>query len=83
MWSIDSRDWESRNADKIVSVVKNSTKTGDIVLFHDLYPETLEAIKELVPYYYEQGYKIVGVSELFAINGIELNAGTKYYRAKS
>ena len=83
MWSVDSRDWESRNADEIVRVVTSETKSGDIVLFHDLYPETLAAIEILVPYYYEQGYKIVGVSELFTINNKDLIAGTKYYHAKS
>jgi len=82
MWSVDSRDWESRNAEKIIAVVKSETKSGDIVLFHDLYPSTLEAIKTLVPYYTDQGYKIVGVSELFQLNGKELENGKKYYNAR-
>lgn len=81
-WSVDSRDWESRNKDKIVSLVKKETKSGDIVLFHDLYESTYEAIKVLVPYYYEQGYKIVSVSELFATNGKTLENSHIYYHAK-
>lgn len=81
-WSVDSRDWESRNRDKIVSVVKSQTKSGDVVLFHDLYATTVEAIKVLVPYYYEKGYKIVSVSELFEINGITLEKSKVYYDAK-
>ena len=82
-WSVDSRDWESRNAEKIIEVVKRDTSDGDIVLFHDLYPETLEAIKVLVPYFYEQGYEIVSVSKLFEIKGIELELGKIYYSAKN
>ena len=81
-WSVDSRDWESRNRDKIVSLVKSNTKSGDIVLFHDLYESTYEAIKVLVPYYYEKGYKIVSVSELFALNGKNLEGYHIYYSAK-
>ncbi len=81
-WSVDSRDWESRNKDKIVSLVKSHTKGGDIVLFHDLYESTYEAIKELVPYYYEQGYTIVCVSELFKINNKTLENGHTYFSAK-
>lgn len=82
IWNVDSRDWESRNTEKIVELVKKETEPGDIVLFHDLYPTTKEAIKILVPYFYEQGYQIVGVSELFEINGKKLEPGTKYYNAK-
>ena len=81
-WSVDSRDWESRNKDKIIALVKSNTKSGDIVLFHDLYESTYEAIKVLVPYYYEQGYTIVSVSELFKINNKELENGHIYYSAK-
>lgn len=81
-WSVDSRDWESRNTAKIVSVVKSQTKSGDIVLFHDLYPTTVEAIKILVPYYYENGYRIVSVSELFEQNGITLEKSKVYYDAR-
>ena len=81
-WSVDSRDWESRNTDKIVDLVKKQTSPGDIVLFHDLYPTTLEAIKILVPYFYENGYRIVSVSELFDMNDISLENGKIYYSAK-
>ena len=81
-WSVDSRDWESRNKDKIIALVKSNTKSGDIVLFHDLYESTYEAIKVLVPYYYDQGYTIVSVSELFKINNKELENGHIYYSAK-
>ena len=82
-WSVDSRDWESRNKDKIIALVKKNTSSGDIVLFHDLYESTLEAIKVLVPYYYEQGYEIVTVSKLFEINNIPLENGKVYTSAKS
>jgi peptidoglycan/xylan/chitin deacetylase (PgdA/CDA1 family) len=82
-WSVDSRDWESRDTDKIVALVKSETEDGDIVLFHDLYSTTLEAIKILVPYFYEEGYEIVSVSELFEIKGITLENGKVYYSAKS
>lgn len=81
-WSVDSRDWESRNKDKIIELVKKYTKTGDIILFHDLYESTKDAIEVLVPYFYEQGYTIVTVSELFEINEIELEPSHVYYSAK-
>lgn len=81
-WSVDTRDWESRNTDKIVALTKAQTKDGDIILFHDLYKTTLEAVKILVPYFHEQGYEIVTVSELYKQKGISLEPHKVYYRAK-
>lgn len=81
-WSVDSRDWESRNTDKIVNLVKENTKDGDIVLFHDLYPTTLEAIEVLAEYFYLNGYRIVSVSELFQIKGKELVSHNVHYNAR-
>ncbi len=82
LWSVDSRDWESRNTEKIVATVLSDIKEGDIVLFHDLYPTTIEAIKVLLPILYADGYKVVSVSELFAANNIQLE-NHKIYRKAS
>ncbi len=81
-WSVDTRDWESRNTEKIVELTKAQTKDGDIILFHDLYKTTLEAVKILVPYFHEQGYNIVTVSELYKQKGITLEPQKVYYKAK-
>jgi peptidoglycan/xylan/chitin deacetylase (PgdA/CDA1 family) len=69
MWSIDTRDWETRTA---ASVIKNTTQglqDGDIVLMHDLYGSTAEAIKTIVPELQNQGFELVTVSELAASHG--------------
>jgi peptidoglycan/xylan/chitin deacetylase (PgdA/CDA1 family) len=81
-WSVDSRDWESRNKDMIVSLVKSTVKDGDIVLFHDLYQSTKEAIEVLVPDLICEGYKIVSVSELFNLKNIELEPQKVYNKAQ-
>lgn len=81
-WSVDSRDWESRNTNKIVTTVMKDIKDGDIVLFHDLYNTTKEAIKILVPKLYSNGYKIVSVTELFRIKNIELQGKMVYNKAQ-
>ncbi len=81
-WSVDSRDWESRNTEKIVNLVKENTQDGDIVLFHDLYPTTMEAIEVLAEYFYLNGYRIVSVSELFQIKGKELVSHNIHYNAR-
>lgn len=81
-WSLDTRDWESRNKDKVIEMVMNNIKEGDIILFHDLYESTRNAVKELMPLLKEQGYQAVSVGELFKSKGITLEAGTSYRYAR-
>lgn len=81
-WSLDTRDWESRNKDKVIEMVMNNIKEGDIILFHDLYESTRDAVKELMPLLKEQGYQAVSVGELFKNKGITLEAGTSYRYAR-
>ena len=51
---------------------------GDIILMHDLYSNTLEAVKIVLPLLKEQGYEFVTVSELL---GEDLAPGYKYSNA--
>lgn len=81
-WSLDTRDWESRNKDKVIEMVINNIKEGDIILFHDLYESTRDAVKELMPLLKEQGYQAVSVGELFKSKDITLEAGTSYRYAR-
>lgn len=82
LWSVDSLDWKSRNKDAVIKEVLNTIRDGDIVLMHDLYSTTADAVEYLIPYLIEQGYEFVTVSELFERRGIELEAGEAYYRAR-
>ena len=78
MWSLDTRDWESRNADKVVANILNNIKDGDIILMHDLYPSTAAAVARIVPELTRRGYQIVSVSELARCKGVNLQSGTAY-----
>lgn len=49
-----------------------------IVLCHETYNSTAEAMDYLCPYLKEQGWQVVTVSEMFAVNGKELNGGQIY-----
>lgn len=81
-WSLDTRDWESRNADSVFSEIMSNVEDGDIVLMHDLYSSTAEAVKRAVPALVEQGYQLCTVEELFELKGIELHSGTVFRSAK-
>ena len=69
MWDVDTRDWESRNVDSIISMTKKYAYNGAIVLFHDIYSTTATAAVELIKYYDSLGYQFVTVSELYEVKG--------------
>lgn len=82
LWSVDSMDWSYRNAVKDYNSVMENVFDGSIVLMHDLYPATAEAVARLIPQLAAEGYKFVTFSELMEIRGIEVKPGEKYFSAK-
>ena len=81
-WSIDTRDWESRDANSVYNEIMNNVEDGDIILMHDLYASTAEAVSMAVPDLVAQGYQLCTIDELFKLKGIELTAGKVYLSAK-
>lgn len=81
LWSVDSRDWESKNADKVCNAVIGKVKDGDIVLMHDLYKSTADATKRIVPALIEEGFQLVTVEEMGLVKtgGVGLENGVVYY----
>ena len=77
MWEIDTRDWESRNAEKIIPIVREQVADGTIILMHDIYDSTVEAARVLIPELSKE-YQLVTVSELAYMKGVSLEAGKKY-----
>jgi peptidoglycan/xylan/chitin deacetylase (PgdA/CDA1 family) len=82
MWSVDSMDWKHRNAAKDYNSVVNSVFDGCIILMHDLYPATAEAVEKIIPDLMAKGYKFVTVSELFEARGRTLQNGKRYSQAR-
>lgn len=77
-WSIDSRDWETQNAEKIYKEVMGQLQTGAIILFHDTHPSTVEALKTILPEIKAQGYQVLTVDELMSFRD-SLISTTHYY----
>ncbi len=80
-WNVDTEDWKSRNSTKVLSRCKNIAD-GDIVLMHDLYPSTANAVAKLIPRLVKKGFQLVTVDELFYYKGIKLENGKVYFDAK-
>lgn len=81
-WNIDTNDWRYRNKDYIVNHILENVTDGSIILMHDSYETTVEAVKEVLPKLYALGYQVVTVSDLAAIKGenIENNKVYSYFR---
>lgn len=81
IWNIDTLDWKYHSATRIANKILNNISDGDIILMHDIYTSTANAIEIVVPKLIDKGYKIVSVSELFYIKNIELKKGYVYGKA--
>ena len=87
-WDVDSEDWKYRslkddenfheNVNTIVENVLSTVREGSIILMHDIYESTYDAVVIILERLYAEGYDVVTVSELL---GDSLEAGRKYSSA--
>lgn len=79
MWSIDTLDWKTRNAEQTVSTILTEAGDGDIVLMHDIHSESIDAAIAVIPQLVANGYQLVTIEELAEMRGISLQNGEEYY----
>jgi len=79
LWNVDTQDWKNKNAHAVAQHVLTYASDGDIILMHDIYPTTAEAVKIIVPALLARGFQLVTVSELAAAKGVSLINGGTYY----
>lgn len=66
-WNIDTEDWRTKDAQKIVSYVQGlQNLDGAVVLMHSIHESSAQAAAVLIPWLQEQGYQLVTVTELLA-----------------
>ena len=82
LWSIDTLDWETRDAKKTYKTVMKNAKDGDIILMHDIHDESVAAALKLIPELRKKGFELVTVSELAELKGIKLENGASYRSLK-
>ncbi len=85
MWNVDSEDWKHKTQtqseiDIIVNNVMKDVGDGKIILMHEIYENSYQALDIILRKLTEQGYKVVTVTELFGENN--LVPGYKYFSAK-
>ena len=83
LWNLDTEDWRYKDVDHIVNYVMENVSDGSIILMHELYETSLEALEIILPKLYAEGYQVVSVGELAELKGREVLSGHAYRSLKS
>lgn len=81
-WTIDTLDWTKIDENAVYESVVSSLFSGAIVLMHDGYPATVNALKRLLPDLKALGYQVLSVSALAKAHNIPLKIGSEYIRLR-
>lgn len=76
--SLDSQDWNGASKDTIISRILNGVQDGSILLMHETYTATADAVEYLVPELIKRGYAVTSISELFKMKGKSMSSGQVY-----
>lgn len=80
-WNVDPRDWETQDAQKTIDHVLDKAADGRIVIMHDIYESTADAVETLVPELVSRGFSLVTVHELAEGRG-GMQLGERHYGFK-
>ncbi len=90
LWDVDPDDWKRPGSDVVERRILEGTRSGSIILSHDIHPGTVQAMPSTLDNLLAKGFKFVTVSELIAMNQPEppkpagaKSAGTKASAAAS
>lgn len=64
MWSIDTKDWTTQNVDWIVRETVKHAEDHDIILMHDSYQSTVDAVKRVIEQLEAEGFEFATVDEI-------------------
>lgn len=64
MWSVDSLDWKKRTTAAIVDEVLADIGAGDIILMHELYRRSVDALPLILAELNDRGLRVVSVADL-------------------
>lgn len=67
-WDIDPQDWDTRDAATTVERTLKDAHQGGIILLHDIYQETIDAVPTIISNLKKQGYVFVTIPDLLEGN---------------
>ena len=78
LWSVDTLDWQNRNPEMILTNVKNQVSDGGIILLHDIYDTSVDAVGPIIDELRKDGYEFATIAEIVKIRGLKLENGVAY-----
>ena len=78
-WSVDPRDWATRDVGAITAMVLDNVQDGDVILLHDMTDSSVEAALSIIDRLKAQGFQFVTVTELARLKGVTIEPGKEYY----
>ena len=78
-WSVDPKDWATKDRTGITQTVIKRVKDGDIVLLHDMSMSSVQAALDIVDALQDQGFRFVTVSELAKLRRSRIRTGELYH----
>lgn len=79
LWSVDTLDWKNKDVDSILAITKEQVHDGAVILMHDIYDTTVDAVSVVIDELRKDGYEFVTIFELAKFRSIDLKNGTTYY----
>ena len=79
-WSVDPRDWATRDTAAIEREVISHVQDGDVILLHDMSDSSVDAALKIIDELQEQGFRFVTASELARARNITPEPGKVYKR---
>lgn len=68
LWTVDPQDWKYQSSSYVSQHILSRAHRGAIVLMHDIYGTTVDAVPQIVDGLQTQGYKLVTIEELYGKN---------------
>ncbi len=82
MWSVDTLDWQTLNANSVYRAIVNSSRDGDIVLIHDLHRTSVDGAIMAMEQMLKGDYEFVTVTELLSRDGTPPKPSTTYHSGR-
>jgi peptidoglycan-N-acetylglucosamine deacetylase len=79
LWSIDTKDWKTRNTRKNIASIAHA-KSGDIIIMHDIHEMSIASIDDMITSLQERGFVFVTVSEILELSPDNQQIGKRCYR---
>lgn len=67
MWSLDSKDYQGHSADNMLDKILKNIRGGDVMLFHDIHPNTIKLMGEMIPILKKAGFTFTTLTDIYGI----------------